>query len=266
MFKRLHQLSAVDLEHLASALRASRLRSPFSALALGRYVTDGEVARQLADELTATAEGGVSNELLADLVSAIADDRRQNRDPDRTQVDLVWTGPEMAGVPNRDTPVVVRELFASARHEVLVAGFAVYQGRTIFKPLAERMDEFPDLEVTFFLDVQRPHGDTSASSEILQRFAHRFKTNEWPGDRLPTVYYDPRSLELDTMKKACLHAKCIVVDGETAFVSSANFTEAAQERNIEVGVLVQGGSVPKTLADHFQSLRNQRVVKLVIGE
>jgi phosphatidylserine/phosphatidylglycerophosphate/cardiolipin synthase-like enzyme len=30
-----------------------------------------------------------------------------------------------------------------------------------------------------------------------------------------------------------------VVDGKHVFVSSANFTEAARERNIEVGLLVQ---------------------------
>ncbi len=36
---------------------------------------------------------------------------------------------------------------------------------------------------------------------------------------------------------ACQHAKCILVDGVTAFITSANFTESAHERNIELGVL-----------------------------
>ena len=34
-----------------------------------------------------------------------------------------------------------------------------------------------------------------------------------------------------------LHAKAVVVDDRAAFVTSANLTEAALDRNIEVGVL-----------------------------
>ena len=40
-------------------------------------------------------------------------------------VDLVWTGPETLGVTNRDTGVVVRDLFGSAETNVLVAGSAM---------------------------------------------------------------------------------------------------------------------------------------------
>jgi phosphatidylserine/phosphatidylglycerophosphate/cardiolipin synthase-like enzyme len=50
---------------------------------------------------------------------------------------------------------------------------------------------------------------------------------------------DPRSLELDARRRANLHVKCVVVDRQVVFVSSANFTEAVQERNIEVGVLLR---------------------------
>ena len=102
------------------------------------------------------------------------------------------------------------------------------------------MQELPQLKVRMFLDVQRGTGDTSAASELVHRFAHRFRTQQWPPDRpLPRLYYDPRSLELDADKRACLHAKCVVVDAEAVFISSANFTEAAQERNIEVGLLLK---------------------------
>jgi hypothetical protein len=43
-------------------------------------------------------------------------------------IDLVTTGPEPGGITNRDTSVVVRELFAHAKESVLVVGYAVYQG------------------------------------------------------------------------------------------------------------------------------------------
>ncbi len=56
------------------------------------------------------------------------------------------------------------------------------------------------------------------------------------------------------MGRASLHAKCIVVDRELAFVSSANFTEAAQLKNIEVGLLIRSRPLAAKLADHFEAL------------
>lgn len=52
------------------------------------------------------------------------------------------------------------------------------------------------------------------------------------------MYYDPRALSTQPGPRASLHAKCIVVDRRWSFITSANFTEAAQDRNIEAGVLV----------------------------
>jgi phosphatidylserine/phosphatidylglycerophosphate/cardiolipin synthase-like enzyme len=52
-----------------------------------------------------------------------------------------------------------------------------------------------------------------------------------------------------------LHAKCVVVDERWAFVTSANFTEAAQERNIEAGVLLDHPKLAEALVARFQALR-----------
>jgi phosphatidylserine/phosphatidylglycerophosphate/cardiolipin synthase-like enzyme len=69
---------------------------------------------------------------------------------------------------------------------------------------------------------------------------------------------------LDLDKRACLHAKCIVVDGESVFVSSANFTEAAQERNIEVGVLLRSRLLADRLVLHFDTLLAQSMLTPVL--
>jgi phosphatidylserine/phosphatidylglycerophosphate/cardiolipin synthase-like enzyme len=152
------------------------------------------------------------------------------------------------------------------KEHVLVAGYAVHQAREVFRGLAERMAEIPGLRVQMFLDVQRRHGDTTKDSEILREFAQRFKNKEWPGgDRVPEVYYDPRALQVNTTKKASLHAKCIVVDRRVAFVSSANFTEAAQVRNIEAGVLIQSSHFASKLARHFVSLAEAGLLKPLPG-
>ncbi len=145
-----------------------------------------------------------------------------------------------------------RDLFANATKTVLVAGYAVYQGQKVFQALADRMMTIPTLQVRLFLDIQRPQGDTSAVSEIVRRFSAQFRASQWPNDRpLPQVFFDPRSLDTASTKRACLHAKVVVVDSQSVFISSANFTEAAQQRNVEVGILASSVSLANRLTEFF---------------
>lgn len=197
---------------------------------------------------------------IAFMLELLAKDRR-NRPKVEDVIDLVTTGPEASGVTNRDTSVVVRELFAGAKSTVLIAGYAVYQGQQVFAALAERMDECSTLGVRVFLDIQRRRGDTSATNDIVRQFADRFVKSQWPlGSRLPETFYYPPSLELDSAKKSSLHAKCVVVDGEVVFVSSANFTEAAQERNVEVGVLVRSALLADRITRHFDAMLEESLM------
>lgn len=254
--------SAPELRGIASALRSGRLAAPLSQLALGPYV--GRAAEAISPTLVRLTAEGLSAEHLAFFLDLLASER-ESRAHLEEAVELVSTGPETSGYPTRDTRIVVRELFRQAEQSVLVAGYAVYQGRDVFQALAERMDVRPELTVRMFLDVQRAHRDTSAPSELLRRFAQRFRGQEWPGSRLPEVYYDPRSLELDALKRASLHAKCVVVDERIAFISSANFTEAAQVRNIEVGALIRWAPFARQLASHFNGLADRHALERLPG-
>ena len=253
MIEHLLQLGSGDLHQLAAALRSHRLSTPFNSVGIGRLVPRA-ASQDIASELQELSDQGFSAEQLASVLDLVVKDRdkQAKRSP---IIDLVTTGPEAPGVVNRDTSVVVRELFANAEDSVLVAGYAVYQGRHVFRALADRMAQRPNLRVRMFLDVQRGPGDTSAPAELVRRFAERFKTQQWPaGGPLPEVFYDPRSIECNVGKRACLHAKCVVVDNEAVFVSSANFTEAAQERNIEMGVLVRSPRLGEQIVTHFDAL------------
>jgi phosphatidylserine/phosphatidylglycerophosphate/cardiolipin synthase-like enzyme len=258
MIEVLQALADPALREIARALRSGRLFAPFTAVSLGRFCA-AATAHPLALALQRLAAEGMRPDHLALLFEASLATRAARGDPS-AGVELVWTGPEQPGMANRDTAVVVRELFAGARREVLVAGYAVYQGREVFRTLAARMDQQPELEVRMYLDVQRPHGDTSAEGEIVRRFAQRFCSHEWPGQRLPAVYYDPRSLAAEQGKRSSLHAKCVVVDRQTALVSSANFTEAAHLRNIEVGALVHAEGFAARLVEHFELLADAKLL------
>lgn len=259
----LASLPSSDLKAIREAIESRRLEAPFGEISVGRCCSN-KWALDAAEELQRLTEMGCSGQSIADLLGILAE-QRLGQVGVEDLIDLVWTGPEAPGAPSRDTSVVVSELFSNAQHSVLVAGYAVYQGRVVFRALAKRMEKVPGLTVKMFLDVRRQHGDTTADSDILRAFAHRFKTKEWPGERRPQVYYDPRALEMDALKKSSLHAKCVVVDRTTAFVSSANFTEAAQVRNIEVGVLIRSADFASHLARHFEALADCQILKRVPG-
>ncbi len=252
-------LSASDLTALKEALRTGRLPAPFLPSLVERIVP-GAVSGDVSAALKGMAAAGANRQGLVAAVELLASARTQQPAIDEV-IELVTTGPEAGTVTNRDTQVVVQELFRNAKHSVLVAGYELYQAAPVFRTLADRMAEQTRPSVRMFLNVKRPLGDTSTNSELIAAFAHRFRTQHWPADRaLPEIYFDPRSLAIDAKQRAVLHAKCVVVDGRTAFVSSANFTAAAQERNIEVGVLVRSASVAERLIDFFAAMITTAVV------
>ena len=124
----------------------------------------------------------------------------------------------------------------------------------MFKELARRLDADASLEATLCIDVRRKQTNTSLGDRIAEGFAKNFVENEWPGIRLPGLYYDPRSVAPGGENRSALHAKCVVVDGTEALVAFANFTAAAQERNIELGLLVRSPNVAERIEAHFRSL------------
>jgi phosphatidylserine/phosphatidylglycerophosphate/cardiolipin synthase-like enzyme len=261
MHDEFQRLTSESLRALATALRSGRLSPPYTAAALSFYCPD-DSRGAVAARMQHLAEEGLGPAHLALLFDTIVQTR--DRAPSESKlVELVWSGPEAKGLANRDTGSVVRELFHSANDEVLLAGYAVHQGRDVFRALAERMDERPALRVRMFLDIQRHLGDVAPPEALLAEFARRFRAKEWPGVRLPEVFHDPRSLALDTDKRSSLHAKCVVVDRRVAFVSSANFTEAAQVRNIEVGALIRSRTFAEQLAEHFEALAVQGILQPV---
>ena len=69
------------------------------------------------------------------------------------------------------------------------------------------------------------------------------------------MFYDARGPEKTQDLPACHQAKCILVDGATAFITSANSTESAHERNIEPGVLFRDNPrVVESIRTKFESL------------
>lgn len=255
----LRSLSRAQLAALGEALCHGRLSPPFSSVALGRLTPPGLVEAVAAELANLSAEGMASPHLGRMLL--LLAEERESAQGRSDRVELVWTGPEVGPTASRDTAVVVRELFDRAERNVLLAGFAIYNGREIFDRLAANMGRNSSLDVKMFLNISRNPGDGRTEAGIVTEFRQRFLQEHWPGQRLPELYYDPRALSLDPAKRAVLHAKCVVVDDRWSFITSANFTEAAQDRNIEAGVLIEDMVLAGALRGQFLTLSRVGVLR-----
>ena len=262
----LPDLGPTALDDLAADLAAERLRPPFSNArsAIRRHVPE-DMLEPVLRALTDLEAHGFGPTQTALLLRTLAAERRQQRTV-RERVELVWSGPDAPGTAPRDTAVVIRGLCRGARRSVLVANYAfdrardgepLLRARALWQPLADVMDARPDLHVRIFANVERD--DRPRSSHLdhagwVNRFRAHFIDHLWPGRRLPNLYYDPRSLADDPGERAILHAKCVVIDAAQVFLTSANFTQAGQRRNLEAGLRLDDPALARDLTAQFDAL------------
>jgi phosphatidylserine/phosphatidylglycerophosphate/cardiolipin synthase-like enzyme len=64
-------------------------------------------------------------------------------------------------------------------------------------------------------------------------------------------------------KCGILHVKCAVADGRWLFLSSANLTEYAFTLNMELGLLISGGSLPVQVESQFDQMIQTAVLARV---
>ena len=262
----LQKLGHSDMTGLATALDRGRVATPFHRSQLQGHVAD-DLAEEILGELHDLSASGMAPRHIAHMLRLLARERGAAQ-AIADRVELVWSGTEVMAGGSRDTAVVVQELFREARESVLVASYAFdtgSKGRALFETLAGRMDAEPDLRVRLFVNVQREYRDETADAVLLREFADSFRHDLWPGERLPEVFYDPRSLIADGKARACLHAKCVVIDEKRALITSANFTEAAHVRNIEAGTVITDTILARALRVQFDTLVDHGALLRVPG-
>jgi len=224
----LADVSDSTLSRLRRGLESGGLRAPLTRTDLIAFGITHQI-----EALVGSLEGHSGAACLA-LLNAVISEREKY---DRPAPELVWTGPEAASAAARDTAVVLRELFESAQQRVVLAGYSFWNAAQVLGPLHEVMTS-RGVDAKFFVDIKqvnhRPKDPRAHTQDILEAWVEA----NWPFEApYPAVYCDRRGLEPGPPWSS-LHAKCVAVDGERAFVSSANFTGRGQERNIEVGVLL----------------------------
>ncbi len=242
-------------DRLVSALE-SRVLAPSPTLASLRSVLgNSENVGDISVSLLELGRLGISGPAAAAWLRTVERVAAKARKPD-----LVWSGPEVPGLHARDTRRVYEELLGSADHSIWASTYAFFDGPKAFEVLARRMETKPALLVTLLLNIQRKWGDTTASEHLVRGFAEHFWKTDWPGSMRPKVFYDPRALDLQG-PGGVLHAKAVVADDEAVFITSANLTEAALDRNIELGVLIRDRALALTIGGYFRNLIDRDLLK-----
>jgi cardiolipin synthase len=170
----------------------------------------------------------------------------------RGSVELVWSGPSTGVVPVRQTEEVLCEVIEGAHVRLFIASYVAYKLERVLRCLDAASAR--GVEIGILLE-----------SSIESGGKLRFDATTPLVRRLPKVafYIWNQAVGAPAHELGSVHAKCAVADGRIAFVTSANLTAAAMDRNMEVGILMKDGHVPEQLDQHFSALvNNGTVVKI----
>jgi phosphatidylserine/phosphatidylglycerophosphate/cardiolipin synthase-like enzyme len=242
-------------DRLVSALESGLLGPSPTLVSLSAVLGNRENAGDITALLVELGRLGISGPAAAAWLRTVERAASRTRKPD-----LVWSGPEVPGLHARDTRRVYEELLGSAERSICASTYAFFDGPKAFEVLARRMEARPALRVTLLLNIQRKRGDATASEQLVRRFADHFWQTDWPGSSRPSVFYDPRAL-VPEGPGGILHAKAVVADDEAVFITSANLTEAALDRNIELGVLIRDRAFALTVGGYFRNLIDRNLLK-----
>lgn len=170
---------------------------------------------------------------------------------DLQHVSVVWTGPASFEVPVRATSAVLAEVIDEARKRLVVVSFAAYKVADVVHALSAAAGRGVDVRLVLESAVESKGKLTHDAKEAFDALGDVVSFYVWPS-------------ELRISKgggHAAMHAKCAVADRRTAFVTSANLTGAAMTDNMELGLVVRGGDVPKRIAGHFDTLMADGVLR-----
>lgn len=193
------------------------------------------VARQYIDELLTS----IDKKLLGSILLSMSVAARQAT----SEIEVVWSGPLPSDAMGRTTWAVLTEVVENSHEYIYAATYSAAHNAPAIKALRGALDR--GVKVTCMVDAH----ERKEAVEILK--------SELPGARL-----------LGLTKAAhdfppLMHAKFIVVDGNSTFLTSANFSKIAVDKSLEVGLLVHNTFVAHQFKKRVEDLLDEGIAFLV---
>lgn len=161
-------------------------------------------------------------------------------------VELLWSGPSPANeIPVRRIDQSLYDLIATAKNEILLVTFAAAKIKRLAGSLFAAVER--GVAVRLLLEFEQ-ESEGQLSFDALKAF---------PVDLVRQVEVYCWPLEKRERNQAGrpgkLHAKLALIDDQV-IVSSANLTDDAFNRNLELGVLLQNKKLRTTVKRYFEGL------------
>lgn len=198
----------------------------------------------LATELVKKASGLMSWESLSwTLRTSFATYQRSQAEQ---HIELLWSGPSPADqIPARRIDQALYDLIANAKRDILLVTFAAARIERLASELLKAHHR--GVPICLILEFEQS-SEGQLSYDALKAFPANLV-------KVADIYFWP--LEKRERNQAGrpgkLHSKLAIVD-DTALVSSANLTDDAFNRNLELGVLVRNPVFLRSTYDHIHTL------------
>ena len=172
-----------------------------------------------------------------------------HRASSESDTELVWTGPSSDLVATRKTERALLQVIDAAQERLFLTSFVSYDVASVMAALANAADR--GVAVSMLLESSDRYGG-GVSIDSIARMREALPMSE--------VYSWKE--KADEFSGGKVHAKVAVCDEELCFISSANLTGHAMEKNMEAGVLIRGGALPRTLHRHLEALVTIKIVQV----
>lgn len=224
---------AGTLERLAGALSPSQAAKLASSLEIDGSLLKASATlpypADLARVLFAESYDDLGPTTLARVLRGFAASARANA----TDLRPVWSGPSFPGDGDHTTAALAH-LIDEATEEVFASTYSASPDSLYLKALWRAVAR--QVKTTLLLDTTINDGKTAA---WLQK--------KLTGARFLGFKPGPHG--------GIQHSKVVVVDSRIAFITSANLSEAAHERNLEAGVIVREPGFASALRQRFAALQ-----------
>lgn len=233
-------------EQLAQSIR--RLARMEDARSLMPWAANPHAKTALTNLIAAWLNVGTPiAELSAMLIAATA---AYHRAKSEQEIELVWTGPSSILIATRKTEQALLQVIDAAEARLFMTSFVAYDVESIMKALRRAIQR--SVQVSMLLEASESHGGGVSIDAIAKMKS-----------ALPNAKLFSWVDKGEGFAGGKVHAKVAVADESLCFISSANLTGHAMEKNMEAGVLIRGGATPSGLHRHLEALETTHVIARV---
>ncbi|MHC6219824.1 phospholipase D-like domain-containing protein [Arthrobacter sp. MMS24-S77] len=230
---------------LGRILTAAELKKLVAAFDMGQSC--GMAAKQLSgskvqvvSRLFNEAElSEVSPRLRSGICTALLSARAEVQ----AEIETVWTMPALAQVAGLSTSAMFHEI-SEAKESIVASTFNIQLQSAMVRALRDAAVR--GVAVTLMATPGGKYGPANGMTQLGIQLSH-----EIPGCKLLTL------ADAADGSYQVLHSKFVVVDSKWAFVGSANFSNAASSKNVELGLQVHSETLARKILRDVRAFETQ---------